>query len=191
MVPQASSDYAEQVHFVQVKVEADDDAAFLSWPCVYFPNKEELRTASVDLLSSLGHGKHEKMLLELEMLKHKKNNRIRVAQLINEGSINSMEADCSVAYLLGKKTPGNERLVFEPTLEDFQSHFHEARSKLSGNQGFKDALTEAINLIVCDLADDTRLDSPTTHGLESEPEFSRCASRYYYSLFLLTFSTDN
>jgi hypothetical protein len=174
MAPHASSDYAEQVHFV--KVETDDGAALIMWPCVYFPNKEELRTASVDLLSSLGHGKREKLFLEMELSKH--NSRMRVAQLRNP-FINSIEADSSVAYLLGKKTPGNNKiLVFEPTLEDFQSHFDDARSKFSGYQGFKDALTEAMNLIVCGLADDTRLDSPITHGLESEPEFSRARLRF-------------
>jgi hypothetical protein len=109
----------------------------LQWPCVEFLSKKELRNIREHLLQSSGHGREEESFYSLDLSRDALNNRGPPSQ---QGAI-------KVAYyLLGKKTPGNKRLVFEPELSDFQYRSNVVRSRFGSEPGFEEAHSEAFKL---------------------------------------------
>lgn len=123
-------EYSEKVKFVTLRggVGTTD---FL-WPCVVFESKAELLEASSDFLPKIHHQAISGNLRR-ELKEHTSNQ--------------TSNANTTLAYLLGTNgIPSNKRLLFDPELCDFSSWLKDVKLTSSDHPGYKEALSEGLQL---------------------------------------------
>jgi hypothetical protein len=164
--------YGTKLHLVKLQVTGGQESVL--WPCVVFPSKEDLLANREHLFACLGHGSQEEAFLNLDGRKHR---------IENFPDVRPWPVPESVAYLLGKSTPENKRVVFgligHEILTDFQSQHDAVRSKYGSIlPGLEEALSEAFSLLTSPERAEEKEEESSFEKMKSEPEFSESRLRF-------------